>query len=142
EQASHAKSHFLANMSHEIRTPMTAIIGYAELLADPKLTADERAAAAQTILRNSRHLLNLINDILDLSKIEAGRVTTERLACAPRALLNDIELTFRPRAAAKGLSFDVRAVEPLPAAIVTDPTRLRQILVNLVGNAIKFTEAG
>jgi signal transduction histidine kinase/CheY-like chemotaxis protein len=142
EQASQAKNVFLANMSHEIRTPMTAILGYAETLMDAQLSGEQRDAAVSTILRNGRHLLALINDILDISKIEAGKLTTERINCDVINLTADVEALLRPRAADMGLAFDVRFGGPMPRTVKTDPTRLRQILINLVGNAIKFTESG
>ena len=142
EAASRAKTAFLANMSHEIRTPMTAVLGFADRLLEPDLSDADRADAARTIHRNGRHLLELVNDILDLSKIEAGRMDVERLACDPAAVVAEVASIMRPRAVAAGLSFDVRFDGPLPAAIQTDATRLRQILTNLVANAVKFTRAG
>ncbi len=142
EDASRAKSEFLANMSHEIRTPMTAIIGYADLLLDPRQSPSDRLESVQTIRRNGEHLLTVINDVLDLSKIEAQKMTMERVACAPCQLVADVASLMRVRASEKGLTFDVRFEGPIPETIQTDPTRLRQILINLTGNAIKFTEAG
>ena len=137
--ASLAKSEFLANMSHEIRTPMTAILGNAELLAagDPAARADP-AASAEAIHRNALHLLAVLDDVLDLSKIEAGRMTVERVALSPAGLLADVESLMRPRALARGLDFDVRLATPVPATIHSDPIRLRQILLNLLSNAIKY----
>jgi signal transduction histidine kinase/HPt (histidine-containing phosphotransfer) domain-containing protein len=142
EEASRSKSQFLANMSHEIRTPMTAIIGYADLLLDPDQTTSDRVNCVQTIRRNGEHLLTVINDILDISKIEAGKMAVERVACSPFSVLSDVASTMRGRAYEKGLSFDVDVETPIPQTIRTDPTRLRQILINLTGNAIKFTESG
>ena len=145
EAANRAKSEFLANMSHEIRTPMTAILGFAECLLDEL----DRAHAPQpctdavhTILHNGRHLLQIINDILDLSKIEAGRMTPEQLRCSPAQIVAEVQSLMQVRADGKGLPLEADYVLPLPETIETDPTRLRQILVNLVGNAIKFTEVG
>jgi signal transduction histidine kinase/CheY-like chemotaxis protein/HPt (histidine-containing phosphotransfer) domain-containing protein len=140
--ASAAKSEFLANMSHEIRTPMTAILGYAELLLRADLRGEERVAHAETILRNGEHLLRLLNDILDVSKIEAGMMTVEPAPCAPSEVLADVESLMAARARERGLAFDVSLQTPIPRTMQADATRLRQILVNLVGNAIKFTEAG
>lgn len=142
EAASHAKSQFLANMSHEIRTPMTAILGYADLLLEPGLSADEKTTHVETIRRNGSHLLTVINDILDLSKVEAGKMTVERIACSPGRILAEVASLMRARALKKSISLDVEFQGLIPEQIVTDPTRLHQILVNLIGNAIKFTESG
>jgi signal transduction histidine kinase/DNA-binding response OmpR family regulator len=142
ESANTAKSAFLANMSHEIRTPMTAIVGYADLLLDPRQTQSDKLDNLQTIRRNARHLLELINDILDLSKIEAGKMTVERLACDLPQLIGDVVSLMRPRAMEKGLDLKCTFSGAIPRKMMTDPLRLRQILVNLVGNAVKFTEAG
>ena len=141
DSASAAKSVFLANMSHEIRTPMTAILGFADILSDPGQRREEREACVETIRRQGEHLLAVINDILDLSKIEAGKLTVERVACAPGSVLQDVAALLRGRAEAKGITLDV-ASGGLPSEVHTDATRLRQILINLVGNAIKFTESG
>jgi signal transduction histidine kinase/ActR/RegA family two-component response regulator len=140
--ANRAKSLFLTNVSHEIRTPMTAILGYAELLANPDQTPAERQSCANVIRRNGDHLLTLINDILDLSKIEAGTLSPSRVPCLLSRVVDELAAVMRPRATEKGLTFDVECRQPLPATIRTDPARLRQILVNLLGNAIKFTQAG
>ncbi|MCE5269037.1 MAG: response regulator [Planctomycetaceae bacterium] len=142
EAASRAKSEFLANMSHEIRTPMTAILGYADLVAegsqDPAVVAD----AAETIRRNGVYLLDIINNILDLSKIEAQKLQAEPVACSPAGIVADVASLMRLRADAKHLSLSVEFDGSIPATIRTDPVRLRQILINLIGNAIKFTDAG
>ena len=142
ESASLAKSAFLANMSHEIRTPMTAIVGYADLLLDPRQTQSDKLDNLQTIRRNARHLLELINDILDLSKIEAGKMKVERIECELPQLIGDVVSLMRPRAMEKGLDLKCTFAGPIPKKMMTDSLRLRQILVNLVGNAVKFTEAG
>ncbi len=143
KQATAAKSAFLANMSHEIRTPMTAILGYADLLLDEQRTPQvERDEALQTIRRNGQHLLEIINDILDLSKIEAGRLEIESVEVPVWELLDEVHGTMRVRAQQKGIDFSIRAATALPSSCQTDPVRLRQVLVNLVGNAIKFTERG
>ncbi|HYO08100.1 MAG TPA: ATP-binding protein [Tepidisphaeraceae bacterium] len=141
EAASRAKSAFVANMSHEIRTPMTAILGYADLLTLNQ-SDEERRRCIQTIRRNGEHLLSVINDILDVSKIEAGKMTVERITCSPVQIVTDVAALMKVRAIDKNLAFDVRYIGPIPQAIQTDPTRLRQILMNLLGNAIKFTHAG
>ena len=143
DAASQAKSQFLANMSHEIRTPMNAILGFTEVLRRGGLRdAGEAAKHLETIHSSGRHLLNLINDILDLSKVEAGRMTIEELPVAPHEAVHEVVRTLAERAAEKGLKLDVECPQAMPATIVCDPARLRQILTNLVGNAIKFTEHG
>ncbi len=142
ETASRSKSEFLANMSHEIRTPMTSILGYADLLMDPAQTNQERANCIATIRRSGEDLLAIINDILDISKIEAGRMTIEKIPTMVGRVVNDVYLLMRDRAVRKGLKFDIEYATPVPVTILSDPFRLRQILVNLVGNAVKFTESG
>ncbi len=142
QAATRTKSEFLANMSHEIRTPLTAILGFADLLSDPDIHRSDVGMHAQVIRRNGDHLLAVINDILDLSKIEAGKMTVECTECSPAALMHDVEALMKARAGEKGLSFSLSAGTPIPATIRTDPTRLRQILINLAGNAIKFTATG
>jgi signal transduction histidine kinase len=142
EAATRAKSEFLANMSHEIRTPMTAILGFTECLRDPGLAVEEREAQLDIIRRNGDHLLTVLNDILDLSKIEAGQMLVEAVEVDMPALLSEIASLMRVRAAAKGLSFELVYQTPVPERVTTDPTRLRQILLNLIGNGIKFTERG
>ncbi len=144
EQATRFKSEFLANMSHEIRTPMTAIRGFTELLAEagPELEPETRAEYLHTIRRNSDHLLAIINDILDLSKIEAKRMSVELIETAPEQILFDVASLMQVKARERGVRYQVVRATPLPAVIHSDPVRLRQILVNLVGNAIKFTEKG
>jgi PAS domain S-box-containing protein len=145
EAAGRAKSEFLANMSHEIRTPMTAILGFTDvLLGQGNLSqmAPESVEAARTIKRNGQYLLGIINDILDLSKIEAGKMMVERIACSPCRIVAELLSLAQARAEAKGLPFHLEYDGAVPDVIRTDPTRLRQILINLVSNAIKFTEAG
>ena len=142
DHASKAKTQFLANMSHEIRTPMTAIMGFAEMMMDPAQPEAERLDCVRTIRRNSQHLLELINDILDLSKIESGKFSVERIPCPPLAVVAEVESSMRVRAASKGLEFAVIYRTAVPETVTTDPMRLRQVLNNLVSNAIKFTERG
>ncbi|MEN0019476.1 MAG: CHASE domain-containing protein [Planctomycetota bacterium] len=142
EAASAAKSEFLANMSHEIRTPMTAILGYTDLLAGNELDADAETDAVRTIKANASHLLTIIDDILDVSKIEAGQMAVEIIETDPIQLVTDVIRLVQPRASGKGITLTAYADTQLPATINTDPTRLRQIIVNLLGNAIKFTEVG
>jgi signal transduction histidine kinase/CBS domain-containing protein/DNA-binding NarL/FixJ family response regulator len=139
--ANTAKSEFLANMSHEIRTPMNAIIGFSEVLAEERLTAEQKHHL--DIIRGSaENLLQLINDILDFSKIEAGKLNIEIADCSLEELLAVVESLMRPGAAEKGLAFEVLQCTQLPAQIHTDPLRLRQCLTNLINNAVKFTEKG
>ena len=145
ESATRAKSEFLANMSHEIRTPMTAILGYADLLlGEPGLdrAPPDRTEAILTIQRNGQYLLKLINDILDLSKIEAGKLAVERAWCSPREVLGESLSLMRVRADAKNLPLKLEFDGGIPELIRSDPLRLRQILINLIGNAVKFTEVG
>jgi signal transduction histidine kinase/ActR/RegA family two-component response regulator len=142
QAADRAKMHFLANMSHEIRTPMTAILGFAENLLDPDLTRAEQTSAIETIRRNAEHLTEIINDILDISKIEADKIEIEKLRCRPIEIVQDVVTLMKVRADARHLKLAVRCEGPLPETIETDPTRLRQVLTNLVGNALKFTERG
>ncbi len=145
EAASKAKSEFLANMSHELRTPMTAILGYTDILLEGEtggLSAEERLAHLNTLRRNGQHLMRLLTDILDFSKIEAGKVDIEKLRTSPYEIVADVQAVMRHAADERRVGFDVSSYGDIPATIETDPTRLRQILMNLVGNAIKFTEEG
>jgi signal transduction histidine kinase/FixJ family two-component response regulator len=141
EEATRTKSAFLANMSHEIRTPMTAILGFADLLLD-RLEKPANLDSAEAIKRNGEYLLEILNDILDLSKIEAGKLQIEQQLYPLREILQDVTSLMKVRADAKGLPLVLETLGPLPQMIETDPTRLRQILINLVGNAVKFTDAG
>jgi signal transduction histidine kinase/CheY-like chemotaxis protein/HPt (histidine-containing phosphotransfer) domain-containing protein len=141
EAATRAKSEFLANMSHEIRTPIAAILGYADLLLEESAGRATREHVV-VIQRNGEHLLGLINDILDLSKVEAGKMQIERTRCSPCELLAEVVSLMRVRADAKQLKLNTNLVGLLPETVLADPLRLRQVLVNLVGNAIKFTERG
>ena len=143
EAANRAKTYFLANVSHEIRTPMTAILGYAELLGSDDLGPAERADCVETIRRNGDHLMAIINDILDLSKIESGQFTVEPSDTVVAEVVRDVVQLLQVRAVAKGIQL-VHVVEgDAPRVPVrTDPVRLRQVLLNLVGNAVKFTDHG
>ena len=142
EAASRAKSQFLANMSHEIRTPLTAILGFAEVVRDGGLPPDEQAEHLRTILDSGRHLRTLIDDILDLAKVESGHMEFEEVPCDPGRVIFEVVSVLRVRAAEKGLSLETRWEGRVPATIRTDPVRFRQLLVNLLGNAIKFTDDG
>ena len=142
ETAARTKSEFLANMSHEIRTPMTAILGYSDILMEEKAISDKARSALGTIKRNGEFLMEIINDILDISKIEAGKLSVERLKCSVPELLQDVKSLMQLRGADRGLSLDLKLEGAVPEKIESDPTRLRQILVNLVSNALKFTSQG
>ena len=144
ESANVAKSQFLANMSHEIRTPLNAVIGFAGLLRRTGSQSDEatRQDYLETIYTSAQHLLSLINDILDLSKIEADRLEIELVRCSPHEVISDVISVLRVRALEKGLSLDYKWQSGMPETILTDPARFRQLLINLVSNAIKFTKIG
>jgi signal transduction histidine kinase/ActR/RegA family two-component response regulator len=142
ESASRAKSVFLANMSHEIRTPMHAILGYTQLLNRASGLSLEQRDYLSTIERSGGHLLALINDILEMSKIEAGRVTVTLADVDVHQLLQDLDAMFRVRTAGKALTLDVRCAPEVPRWLRTDEGKLRQILINLLGNAVKFTDRG
>ena len=143
EAANRAKTYFLANVSHEIRTPMTAILGYAELLGNDDLGPAERADCVDTIRRNGDHLMAIINDILDLSKIESGQFAVEPSDTVVAEVVRDVVQLLQVRATAKGIQL-VHVIEgDAPRVPVrTDPVRLRQVLLNLIGNAVKFTDHG
>lgn len=142
ESANQAKTTFLANMSHEIRTPLTAILGYSEMLLDEDQTQEDMEHEIDSIIASGSHLQKIINDILDLSKIEAGQLIIEYKKISPILFANDLRTLVGTRAEDKGLSFNIDFQFPLPKHINTDPTRLKQILINLCGNAIKFTHEG
>ncbi len=142
ESASRAKSAFLANMSHEIRTPMNAILGYAQLLRrDPDL-GDEQKQKIGIVHSSGDHLLTLINDILEMSKIEAGRATLTVEPFDLGALLNDVRLMFRDLTEKKSLELTFEQDPHLPRALAGDAVKIRQVVINLLSNAVKFTERG
>jgi two-component system sensor histidine kinase EvgS len=141
ESANKAKSEFLANMSHEIRTPMNAIIGFTELLYE-QIQDNKLKSFVQTIKSAGNSLLLLINDILDLSKIEAGKLTIDKEVCNPHSIFEEISNVFMINVRKKGLDFMLDVDEKIPQSLLLDSTRIRQILFNLVGNAVKFTDTG
>jgi signal transduction histidine kinase/ActR/RegA family two-component response regulator len=142
DRASSEKSRFLANLSHEIRTPMTAIVGYADLLTRPGNQPEQQGEWAEQLRRNADHLLGLVNDVLDVSKIESGKLSPDIEPCDFEALVADVCGMTRPVAEAKGLEFTVHQSGLLPRRIETDALRLRQTLLNLISNAIKYTRTG
>ena len=142
QSANRAKSEFLANMSHEIRTPMNALLGYVEFLCEPGASGEDRARYAETIRRSSEHLLTILNDILDISRIEASRMVINRADVSPFGLSKDVLGLLVPQAAERGIELVLEVPRPIPEVIETDLVRARQVLLNLVGNAIKFTPSG
>jgi len=142
EAANDAKSEFLANMSHEIRTPLTAILGYTDLMADPGQSDAEKSDCLVTVRRNGEHLLLLINDILDLSKIEAGKLELVPGRCSIPSVVAEIVSLMRVRAQQNGISLDAEYAGEVPETVLADEARVRQIVLNLVGNAVKFTRKG
>jgi PAS domain S-box-containing protein len=143
DAANQAKSDFLANMSHEIRTPMNAVLGFTELLRRGQIRDDKDARKhLNTIHSNGKHLLELINDILDLSKVEAGRLEVEKISIQPHRIIAEVVQVLQVKAAEKGIGLKFVCNGLVPPVVQTDPARLRQVITNLVGNAIKFTESG
>ena len=142
DQANDTKTMFLARMSHELRTPLNAVLGIVELIICDEVAPDEREELLAVVARNGDHLLSLIDDILDISKLESGAMTVESHPFAPRQLVDEIGDLFQARAQDKGLELKLRCDPGVPECIVADPMRVRQILINLVGNALKFTESG
>ncbi len=143
EAANQSKSDFLANMSHEIRTPMNAILGFTDVLRRGYAkTMEERRKHLNTIHTSGRHLLQLINDVLDLSKVEAGRMEIERLELSPHVLAGEVVKTLLVKAEEKSIYLKMEVDGPIPEKVLGDPTRLRQIITNLVSNAVKFTDEG
>lgn len=141
QRANQAKSAFLANMSHEIRTPMNGIIGMAEIALDGELPPKEKGNV-QTILSCSKALLEILNDVLDISKIEAGSLTIESIEYSPHELIADVQECFASQINSRGLTWRTELSNSCPQLLLGDPTRLRQVIFNLVGNAIKFTQTG
>lgn len=142
DEANLAKSNFLANMSHEIRTPLGAIMGFAEELEQPGISPEQVQRYVSVINRNSAHLQRIIDDILDLSKVEAGKMLIERIDCSLTDLISEFIAFMNPKAVENGIKFNCTIQEGIPQNIASDPVRIRQILSNIVGNAIKFTPNG
>lgn len=142
EAASRAKSEFLANMSHEVRTPLSAVLGYADMLLDPRLAPAAASVAVQAIRRNGAHLLGILDNILDLAKVEAGQLELEPILLSPWQAILEVESLLSVRAAERRITLRVKPVASLPEFAILDPTRVRQILINLVNNAIKFSKPG
>lgn len=142
EASEGAKGRFLANMSHEIRTPMTAILGYADILREEPNTKQDRLEAIGHIVRGGKHLLSTINNILDISKIDANKINVERISCSLLDIICDMNSYMGIKCKEKSLDYDYQVTYPFPSIIHSDPTRLKQILLNLCDNAVKFTQAG
>lgn len=142
EMANQTKSFFLANMSHEIRTPIGAVLGFAELLKDRELGHEDRNQFLEVIIRNGKALTKIIDDILDLTKVESGNLEVESLEVSIFELIDDVLEVFQESTRAKGISLQAHIAKDTPSRILSDPTRIRQILINIVGNAVKFTEHG
>ena len=142
QAANRAKSEFLANMSHEIRTPMNALMGYIDLLCDPGISSEEQTKYGRTIRKSGEHLLTILNDILDISQIEASRMVVHPTDFGPFELAREVITLMSAQAAEKDIRLELVVPGPIPAVISSDKVRLRQVLFNLVGNAIKFTERG
>lgn len=142
EKANSTKSAFLANMSHEIRTPLGAILGFSSLLKDPALTEDQRHHYIETINRNGQSLTRIIDDILDLAKVEAGQLDVEEIYFSFRELMAEVIDLFKEKALEKNIYLSYNINDAVPEHLLSDPTRLRQILINIVGNAVKFTDVG
>lgn len=142
EESARAKTAFLANVSHELRTPLTAILGSVDSLLEDDLSQAEETQALETIYSGGHHLLSLISDVIDLSRLEAGQMTVERRPVGLRELVQEVSSTMRGLIESKGLTFEVGWVPPVPETIETDPLRLRQMMINVLGNACKFTERG
>jgi PAS domain S-box-containing protein len=142
ETANQAKTQFLANMSHEIRTPLSAIIGFTELMMDPGATEEERTGNLSIVKRNSQQLLKIIDEILDISKVEAGHLETENVETDLIDLLTGVQSLLDVTASSKGVPLNFQIYDKIPDRVWTDPTRLRQVLINMIGNAIKFTHQG
>lgn len=142
ERANQAKSAFLANMSHEIRTPLNAILGFAELMQNSRLSPEKQRDFIRTITRNGKMLSQLLDDILDLSKVEASKLEVEHIRCSLPDIVSDVLKLIAKQASDKGIYLRLTSSQGLPETFVSDPNRLKQILLNIIGNAVKFTQKG
>jgi signal transduction histidine kinase/CheY-like chemotaxis protein len=142
QRASDTKSKFVANISHEIRTPMNAIIGFARTLLEPSLSEFDKNKAIRRIIRSGDHLLEIVNDILDIAKIESDKIEVEKIRFDLMQLVDEVRDLNDARIAEKGLTFAVHRHMPIPGTVTSDPLRLKQVMINLLGNATKFTERG
>ena len=142
DRANSSKTQFLANMSHEIRTPLSAILGYSELMTDPEQTVADALYCGKGIRRNIEHLTELIDEILDISKVEAGKLEVDRVRFDLIPVMDEIFMSLHDRAKVRGLKLDVKCEGKMPKTVISCPMRLRQILLNIVGNALKFTAQG
>jgi len=142
DRANRSKSEFLANMSHEIRTPLGVILGFTDLALDDKTTDEERKVFRSTIQRNGQLLLALVNDVLDLAKVESGRIETESVETSVEEILQEVVTGLRPVAAEKNVNIVLTMVNPFPSKVKSDPIRIRQVILNVLGNAVKFTRSG
>ncbi len=142
ESANQSKTNFLANMSHEIRTPLAAILGFSTLLNESNLDADTKNLYVETIVRNGKSLLRIIDDILDLAKVEAGKLDLENVSFSLYQLVTEIVDLFKDKTKEKNIFLSLSIDDGVPSHLVSDPTRGRQILINLIGNAVKFTVKG
>ncbi|MEZ0392883.1 MAG: response regulator [Pseudobdellovibrionaceae bacterium] len=142
DRANRTKSEFLANMSHEIRTPLGVILGFSDLALEETTTEEERKIYRSMIQRNGQMLLALINDVLDLSKVEAGQIETEDVETSIVDILQDVVTGFKSVAAAKDVIISLDVANPFPAKVMSDPNRIRQVFMNVIGNAVKFTRQG
>ena len=142
DAASNAKTNFLANMSHEIRTPLNSILGFTELMLSSDISADDQAKNLATIRKNGQLLLKIIDEILDISKVETGHLELEEIETDLSQLLVDLHTLLNVQAQEKSLELSFKCTSQIPSEIMTDPTRLKQVLVNIIGNSIKFTQSG
>lgn len=141
-RTSEAKDQFMANLSHEIRTPITSILGFSEILLDNDVSPEEQKSALNAVHQNGKHLHQLVTDLLDFSEMNSGAMSVAFEICSPEEVVRKSAALCEPDARRKGLLFDVAVADNIPETWVTDPLRVRQILINLISNAVKFTDRG